>query len=64
MLVTWLGHAQLVLNAAGKSLLLDPWFAEPVFGGARFRYPPPPYFNASTIQVPDFLLLSHIHPDH
>ena len=64
MFVTWLGHAQLFLNAAGRSLLLDPWFAEPVFGGAWFRYPPPPYPNASTMQRPDFLLLSHIHPDH
>ena len=64
MLVTWFGHAQLFLNAADRSLLLDPWFAEPVFGGAWFRYPPPPYPNASMAQVPDFLLLSHIHPDH
>jgi len=64
MIVTWFGHAQLFLNAANRSLLLDPWFAEPVFGGAWFRYPPPPYPNASMVQRPDFLLLSHIHPDH
>src|SRR5215212_12105632 len=64
MLVTFLGHAQLYLNAAGRTLLLDPWFHEPVFGGAWYRYPPPPYANASTMQRPDFLLLSHIHPDH
>jgi L-ascorbate metabolism protein UlaG (beta-lactamase superfamily) len=64
VIVTWLGHAQLFINAAGKTLLLDPWFAEPVFGGAWFRYPPPPYPVASTLPPPDFLLLSHIHPDH
>lgn len=64
MLVTWLGHAQLFLNAAGKTLLIDPWFAEPVFGGAWFRYPPPPYPDATTIPRPDFLALSHLHPDH
>lgn len=64
MIVTWLGHAQLFLNAAGKALLLDPWFAEPVFGGAWFRYPPAPYPVASSLPRPDFLLLSHIHPDH
>ena len=64
MFVTWLGHAQLFLNAAGRTLLLDPWFFEPVFGGAWFRYPPPPYPDASTLPRPDFLLLSHIHPDH
>lgn len=64
MHVTWLGHAQLFLNAADRTLLLDPWFAEPVFGGAWFRYPPPPYPDASTMPRPDLLLLSHIHPDH
>ena len=64
MIVTWLGHAQLFINAAGKTLLLDPWFAEPVFGGAWFRYPPPPYPVANSLPPPNFLLLSHIHPDH
>ncbi|MFT3837609.1 MAG: MBL fold metallo-hydrolase [Myxococcaceae bacterium] len=64
MLVTWLGHAQLFLNAANRTLLLDPWFHEPVFGGAWFRYPPPPFANSSTLPRPDFLLLSHTHPDH
>ena len=64
MIVTWLGHAQLFINAAGKTLLLDPWFAEPVFGGAWFRYPPPPYPRASSLPPPSFLLLSHAHPDH
>ncbi len=64
MQLTWPGHAQLFLNAAGKTLLLDPWFAEPVFAGAWFRYPPPPYPDSSSMPPPDFLLLSHIHPDH
>lgn len=64
MIVTWLGHAALFLNAGGKTLLLDPWFAEPVFGGSWFRYPPPPYPDAASVPKPDYLLLSHIHPDH
>jgi L-ascorbate metabolism protein UlaG (beta-lactamase superfamily) len=64
VLVTWLGHAQLYLNAAGRTLLIDPWFVEPVFGGAWFRYPPPPYPDASSMPPPDFLVLSHAHVDH
>jgi L-ascorbate metabolism protein UlaG (beta-lactamase superfamily) len=62
--ITFLGHAGLFVNAAGKSLLIDPWFSEPVFGAAWFRYPPAPYPDATTMPRPDFLLLSHIHPDH
>ena len=64
MLITWLGHAQLFLNAAGKTLLIDPWFAEPVFAGAWFRYPPAPFADATAIPRPDYVLLSHAHVDH
>lgn len=64
MLVTWLGHAQLFVNAAGRTVLIDPWFSEPAFGGAWFRYPPAPYPDASTLPAPDVLVLSHTHADH
>jgi L-ascorbate metabolism protein UlaG (beta-lactamase superfamily) len=64
VLVTWLGHAQLFINAGARALLLDPWFVEPVFGGAWFRYPPPPYPDSSSMPRPDFVALSHVHPDH
>lgn len=64
MIVTWLGHASLFLNAAGKTLLIDPWFTEPVFAGARYRYPPSPYSVANAMPRPDFLLLSSARADH
>jgi len=65
MHVTFLGHAQLLVKAAGKTLLIDPWFAEPVFAGAWGRYPPPPYLTPESLPAqPDFLVLSHAHPDH
>ncbi len=64
MIVTWLGHASVFLNAAGKTLLIDPWFAEPVFEDARYRYPPSPYPFANSIPRPDFLLLTSARPDH
>jgi L-ascorbate metabolism protein UlaG (beta-lactamase superfamily) len=65
MHVTFLGHAQLLVKAAGKTLLIDPWFAEPVFAGAWWRYPPPPYPTPESLPAqPDFLVLSHAHPDH
>lgn len=58
MIVTWLGHASLFLNAGGKTLLVDPWFAEPTEEGWH-RYPPAPYAVANAMPRPDFLLLSH-----
>ncbi|MCU0701709.1 MAG: MBL fold metallo-hydrolase, partial [Myxococcaceae bacterium] len=64
MHVTWLGHAALFINVANRSVLIDPWFAEPVFAGAWFRYPPTPYPDPSTMPKPDFVCLSHTHDDH
>jgi UDP-MurNAc hydroxylase len=62
--VTWLGHAALFINVANRTLLVDPWFSEPVFAGAWFRYPPTPYPDPSTMPKPDFVCLSHTHDDH
>lgn len=62
--VTWLGHASLYVNVANRTLLLDPWFHEPVFAGAWFRYPPSPFADSSTMPKPDFVCLSHTHADH
>ncbi len=64
MIVTWPGHAQLFINVLNKTLLCDPWFCEPVFAGAWFRYPPSPFGDSSMFPKPDFVLLSHTHPDH
>jgi L-ascorbate metabolism protein UlaG (beta-lactamase superfamily) len=65
MHITFLGHAQLWIRIGEKHILLDPWFAEPVFGQAWWRYPPPPVPTAGDLPAPiDLLLLSHIHPDH
>ena len=62
MIVTWLGHASLFLNAAGKTLLVDPWFIEPVDG--KYRFPPPPYAVANAMPRPDFLLLTCARNEH
>jgi L-ascorbate metabolism protein UlaG (beta-lactamase superfamily) len=60
----FLGHAQLLLESAGRHLLLDPWFAEPVFARAWWHYPPRPYATPASLPGLDALVLSHIHPDH
>lgn len=62
MIATWLGHASLFLNAAGKTLLVDPWFAEPIDG--KFRFPPSPYAVANSMPRPDFLVLTSSKAEH
>jgi L-ascorbate metabolism protein UlaG (beta-lactamase superfamily) len=64
MKVIFLGHAQLLIESAGRHLLLDPWFAEPVFARAWWHYPPRPYPTPASLPGLDALVLSHIHPDH
>jgi len=62
--VTFLGHAELLIEAAGKRILIDPWLVEPVFAGAWFRYPPRPYARLADLGPLDAVILSHEHPDH
>lgn len=60
----FLGHAGWLAEAGGRRILFDPWFAEPVFARAWWRYPPPPFPTAADLGPVDALVVSHIHPDH
>ena len=48
----------------GKTLLTDPWFDGPCYYGSWYNFPPVEqkerYFNCK----PDYIYISHIHPDH
>lgn len=50
--VTWFGHSAFKVEAAGKSVLLDPFLA-PQFG-----------FDAKSVGQVDMILLTHDHADH
>ena len=60
---TVLGHSCLYVETPAGSILVDPW----LFGSAGWRswwhYPPVPELRSEWME-PDFLYLTHHHPDH
>ncbi len=64
--LTWIGHASLLLQLAGRNMLIDPVFSRRVspvaFAGPRRHQPP----GLSLAQLPsiDAVLISHNHYDH
>lgn len=66
MIVTALGHAGLKIDAAGKTVLIDPWFApEGAFQASWFPFPDNIGLLTDTaITKPDAVIISHEHLDH
>jgi len=64
--IAWLGHATLLLQTAGLTVLTDPVFAERAsplgFAGPRREVPPP--LAPEALPKVDVVLLSHDHYDH
>jgi N-acyl-phosphatidylethanolamine-hydrolysing phospholipase D len=64
--LTWLGHASVLLEIAGKRLLFDPHFGEtasPVrFAGPERRHPLP--WGVGDLPPIDAVFISHNHYDH
>jgi UDP-MurNAc hydroxylase len=64
--VVTLGHAGLLIEAAGQRIVCDPWF-RPAFLGSWFPFPRNDHLDTSLMQqvcAPDFLYISHLHGDH
>ncbi|MGE0877703.1 MAG: Rieske 2Fe-2S domain-containing protein [Acidimicrobiia bacterium] len=66
MQVTYLGHAGLLVDTAGGSVVCDPWF-NPAFHGSWFVFPRNDQLPAELmerIRTADYLYISHLHDDH
>src|SRR5215469_2874192 len=64
MRLTYLGHAGFILEAAGKRILIDPWFY-PAFLKSWFPFPDNRFLMTSVLEQKfDFLYVSHLHEDH
>lgn len=63
MRVTHIGHASLLVETGGITLLSDPWWRGPCFG-AQWWIHPDPYLRALEGRRIDYLYISHGHHDH
>ncbi|MGZ6272441.1 MAG: Rieske 2Fe-2S domain-containing protein [Candidatus Limnocylindrales bacterium] len=63
MRVTFLGQAGLYIEAAGASILCDPWF-NPAYFASWFPFPRNDGIDPATIGRPTYLYVSHLHHDH
>lgn len=66
MHATSIGHAGILVETHGGSILCDPWFV-PAFFGSWFVFPRNDRLSADLIarvEQADYLYLSHLHADH
>lgn len=63
MKVTFIGHASLLIEAGGVTILSDPWWRGPCFGAQWWNYPAP-HLQAIGGRSLDYVYISHGHHDH
>lgn len=63
MRVTSLGHAGLLVESLGASIMCDPWFS-PAFFGSWYPFPSNADIDPALLSRPTYLYISHLHLDH
>lgn len=63
MKITFIGHASILIETDGITILSDPWWSGPCFGGQWWNYPPPAVAAVEGRKL-DFIYVSHGHHDH
>ena len=62
MKVKYIYSACLEIQTADMTILTDPWFTQGIYDGAWYQFPETNAFEY--ISEPDYIYISHIHPDH
>lgn len=62
--VEMVGHASIRIWSGGKSLLMDPWYVDPINCNSIYHWPPLVHDIATLAQETDYIYISHVHPDH
>lgn len=63
MKITFIGHASILADANGLTILSDPWWRGPCFGAQWWPYPLP-RVDAIENRRLDYVYISHGHHDH
>lgn len=63
MKITHIGHASILVETQGVSILSDPWWNGPCFGAQWWAYPAPA-LSALDGKSIDYIYVSHGHHDH
>ena len=63
MRVTVIGHSTLFLETSGCTILVDPWFSGSAAWRSWWHFPPSVPVRPEWL-APDYLYLTHHHPDH
>jgi hypothetical protein len=63
MKIHFVGHACIVVECGGASILMDPWFFGKIFNNS-WTLLPEPVFDRSLLEKIDYIWISHEHPDH
>ena len=67
MLIEFVANASFKLTlASGRTLLTDPWYADGIYYGTWHNFPPLDDARRKALAAlrPDWIYISHIHPDH
>ena len=63
MQVLYVGHACLIVEVAGKRILMDPWMVGSVYCNAWWHVPPLAHSVEDLLPI-DIIMISHVHEDH
>ncbi|MGA9724923.1 MAG: MBL fold metallo-hydrolase [Candidatus Binatus sp.] len=63
MNIRFIGHACVVVECSGTSILMDPWLSGKIFNNS-WTLRPNPAFDSALLEGIDHLWISHEHPDH